>query len=97
MAGASRWKLDRAEVRTEGMSTTSGGRSRVRQSRALDTRSRSMALVHGPTGLRVEGAIAAGNYSRKDLQLQARLLEQRLFGELEQLVARSLRVPGRSG
>lgn len=77
--------------------SSSGGRSQLRQSRAMDTRSRTLALVHGPTGLRVEGTIAAGNYSRKDMQLQSRLLQQRLFGELEQLVARSLRVPGRSG
>jgi len=81
----------------EGMSTTSSGRSQVRQSRAMDTRSRSIALIHGPTGLRVEGVVPAGSYSRQEMRLQARLLQQRLFGELEQLVARALRVPGRSG
>ena len=96
MARASRWHLDPAEVRVEGMSSSSGGRSQVRQSRALDVRSRSMTLIHGPTGLRVEGMIPAGSYSRKDMQLQSRLLQQRLFSELEQLVARSLRIPGRS-
>ena len=67
----------------EGMSSSSSGRSQVRQSRALDVRSRSMTLTHGPTGLRVEGTIPAGSYSRKDMQLRSRLLQRRLFNELD--------------
>jgi hypothetical protein len=71
MAQATRWHLDRSEVRHGTNTSTSGGRSKARQSRARDVRALTMFLVHEPTGVRVEGEIPAGSYARRDMKLQS--------------------------
>ncbi len=78
------------------MAQTSAGRSKARQSRARDERALTMFLVHEPTGVRVEGEIPAGRYSKADMKSRSDVLYERLLAELEDRVAGVLRIPGRS-
>jgi hypothetical protein len=95
MTRRERWRLDPDEVERRSSSARSGGRAKLRQSRALDVSGVQMRLRHGPTGLEVEGVIAPGHYSRAELRTRRDALEERLFGQLEAAVARHLRIPGR--
>lgn len=83
---AEKWRLDPAEV-TWGMHGTSSGKSGQFE-RKLKTTSSTVFLTHMPTGLRVEGQVPAGNYSKKEMQKKREQLKQSLHLELEQLVAK---------
>lgn len=53
-----------------------------------------MWMEHRPTGVRVEGAIEEGHYSRNEMRKLKEALRQRLLAELERQVGRRLRIPG---
>ena len=89
------WALDRAEVKGGMRGHTRTLRSTARQSRVLDIRSRSYFLVHSPTGLRGEGEMPEGHYSRGEMTRLTEELRERLFRDLEAQVARLLQIPGR--
>lgn len=67
----------------------------ARKSRAEDTRSQVVRLLHHPTGIDVEGEIPAGHYSKSEMSKLRDDLTTRLWGELEGKVARHLRIAGR--
>lgn len=92
--GKTRWSLDPSDVTSGEMSTASGGRRKLRQSRKLDVRGSTVWMEHRPTGVRVEGSIEEGHYSRDEMRKLKEQLRHRLLLELEQEVARHLRVPG---
>ncbi|HEU4558064.1 MAG TPA: hypothetical protein VFS20_09450 [Longimicrobium sp.] len=77
------------------MSGRSGGRRRASLSRALDVSGCEIRLAHRPTGIEVTGEVPEGHYSRAELTRLRADLRARLFAELEQRVARHLRIPGR--
>jgi hypothetical protein len=54
-----------------------------------------VTLEHRPTGVVVEGSVPSGNYSRVTLQRLVAELRAKLFVELDNAVARKLRMPGR--
>lgn len=86
------WRLDPAEV-TGGMHGLSSGKSGQFE-RKLKTTSSTVFLTHMPTGLRVEGQVPAGNYSKKEMQQKREHLKQSLHLQLEQLVAKHLKLKG---
>ena len=90
------WRLDPAEVSYSGMGSCKGGRKKTSQSRALDTRSMKLTVVHIPTNLEVNGEIPNGNYSRKEMRNLEAKLRNELFVELERKVAKKLRISGYS-
>lgn len=71
--------------------TTSTQRTsrRAGDSRALNTTSAQLTLIHRPSQLQVVGNVAEGNYSKKEMQVLKQALQDRLFTELAQLVAKS--------
>jgi hypothetical protein len=71
-----------------------GGRV-ARTSRKNDTRSLKLFLLHKPTGIRVEGAVPEGHYSRPEMIREREQLRATLWTQLERMVAKELRVPGR--
>jgi hypothetical protein len=91
-----RWVLDPADVDTFETSSRASGRRRAALSRALDASAHLVRLTHRPTGVEVSGEIPQGNYSRTEMTQLRQELHARLLAELEQRVARHLRVPGRS-
>ena len=72
-----------------GKTSKSGGQS------ALTERTPEMTLVHLPTGISVMRSAPTGKYSRKDAQRIREEIRLSLLAELEQLVAKHLKVPGR--
>lgn len=92
----SRWSLDPSEV-SSGISghTATDRRRRSRASRAVDRRDLQLTLIHRPTGLEVSGQIPEGRYSRQEMTRLRDALYRELFDELEALVAKRLRIPGR--
>lgn len=94
----SRWQLPPDEVLVDhSWLRSSGGRAGnlARTSRAAGTQTGTVRLTHTPTGLRVEGSTATGSFSRKEMAEEMSRLQAELFGRLEGLVARHLRLPGR--
>ena len=91
-----RWVLDPVDVDTFEMSSRSSGRRRAALSRALDTSAHRIRLTLRPMSVEVSGEIPQGNYSRAEMTRLRRELHARLFAELEQRVARHLRISGRS-
>lgn len=90
------WKLDSSEITWGWGATTIGKRRKVnRASRAIDERSEHFWLEHKPTGIRVQGEIPMGHRSRKQGQKLKQELYDRLYAELEDEIAKHLRVPGR--
>lgn len=92
------WTLEPSEVSISWSSSLRSTRRRTgmaRSSRAEDTRSAVVRLVHRPTGLEIDGEIPSGHYSRNDMQQQKEALVTRLCPELEAQVAKHLRIPGR--
>lgn len=87
-----KWQLNPAEV-TSGMHGLSSGKSGQFE-RKLKTTSSTIFLIHMPTGLRVEGQVPAGNYSKKEMQQKREQLKQSLYLQLEQLVAKHLKIKG---
>lgn len=90
-----RWALDPAEVDAFEISGRSGGRRRAAHSRALDVSGSEIRLTHRPTGIAVAGEVPEGRYSRAEMTRLKEDLRARLFAELEQRVARHLRISGR--
>jgi hypothetical protein len=89
------WTLDLRDVDRFETSSRSGGRKRAALSRALDLSDHALRLTHRPTGIAVSGEVPTGNYSRTEMTKLKQALNARLFAELEQRVARHLRIPGR--
>jgi len=87
------WHLDPEEVSC-GLHGSSSGKSGQFE-RKLKTTSSTIFLTHEPTGLRVEGEVPPGNYSKKEMQKEREILKNTLFQELEWLVAKQLKVKGR--
>lgn len=84
-----RWHLDPADVIDGWMgsiSKTPAGKWR---------NGLTMTMTHVPTGVKVEGKTPQRRYSRPEMQKARRELRVRLFAELEEKVARELRIPGR--
>ncbi len=89
------WSLNPADVSRSSSRATMNRRTGAAQSRAVNITTATVTLRHMPTGIEVSGDVPQGHYSRGELrQLQDDLAEQ-LFKQLETLVARHLRVPGR--
>ena len=55
----------------------------------------TIRIQHGPSGIVVEGHVAEGAYSKKEMQQRRSLLEQELIALLAVKVAKSMRTPGR--
>lgn len=89
------WVLDPGEVDAFETSVRSGGRRQASQSRALDVSGCQIRLTHRPTGIEVAGEVPEGHYARAEMTRRKEDLRARLFAELEQRVARHLRIPGR--
>lgn len=85
--------IDPQEV-TWGMHSSSSGKSGQFE-RKLKTTSCTVFLTHVPTGIKVEGEIPSGNYSKKEMQQKREALKQELFIKLEKQVANKLRIKGR--
>jgi hypothetical protein len=90
-----RWSLDRSEVSESRWGHNRGRRSRASQSRALDVTSSEIRLRHEPTGIEVRGEVPPGHRSRAEMRRQEDAVRTRLYAELEDAVARVLRIPGR--
>jgi hypothetical protein len=89
------WNLNSKEVRWyDGWATTSL-RINSRQSRKVDSRSAEINLVHEPTKIEVKGTVRAGHYSKKEMTQLHKTLYQKLFIELENKVAKFLKIPKR--
>jgi hypothetical protein len=52
-------------------------------------------MIHTPTKIQVEKEIPAGHYSKKEMKQLTEKLKEQLYKELEQKVAKHLRIPGR--
>ena len=87
------WKLDPNEV-TCGIHGSSSGKTGQFE-RKLKTTSSTVFLTHVPTGIKVEGQVPPGNYSKKEMKQKRDALAQLLFQKLEILVAKQLKVKGR--
>lgn len=88
-----KWKLNPNEV-TCGLHGSSSGTS-GQFDRKLKVSGSTIFITHIPTGIRVEGKVIPGHYSKKEMQLQREQLKQALFIELEGLVAKNLGIKGR--
>lgn len=90
------WRLDPKEVGLGTAGLSSGKRKKAtRASRVVEKRGMTVTLTHMPTGLEVSGEIPSGHYSRKQMQQEVATMYSRLFVELEKLVAKTFRIPGR--
>ena len=81
------WKLDPNDVTVSGSSSSASIRGRggmSRKSRAEDTRSQVVRLVHRPSGLEVDGEIPAGHYSRSEMAKLRDELTGRLWVDLDE-------------
>ena len=90
-----RWSLKPDDVVASKVSSSSGGRAKLRESRALDTRTVRLQLEHRPTGLTVDGSVGPGNYGRTELRALEADLKVKLLAELSQKVSAHLRLRGR--
>ena len=92
------WAMSRDDVRMGGYGTSSGhSKPLARSSRRDGLTSSTMHLIHQPTGLRVDGTVPRGHYSRKEMVKERERLHKHLWDELERKVANHLRIPGRQG
>lgn len=85
------WAMDPNDVNWSMSGSSSGGTFE----RKTKITSRSLKLQHVPTKVYVEGEIPPGHYSKKEMQKLTEELKQNLYKELEQQVAKHLRIPGR--
>lgn len=85
------WTLNPNDVNWTGSGSSSGGTFE----RKTKVTSRSLKLYHVPTKVYVEGEIPAGHYSKKEMKKLVDKLKEQLYKELEQKVAKHLRIPGR--
>jgi len=89
-----RWCLDAREVISGYDSTAPPHTSLGELPSDGDVRRYIVWLEHKVTGIRVEGMVPDGRYTRRELELLEIELRKSLFAELELKVARRLRVPG---
>jgi len=89
--------LDPADVEVGLTGSASSPRTgnRRRLSRALDLRAMTVTVRHRPTGIVLQGDIPEEHYSKDEMRKLKEAVVERLMRELEQAVARHLRVPGR--
>ena len=89
-----RWNLDPGEVVAGSESAASGGGKQKSQSGGVDLRDYRVWLEHRPTGIRAEGQVPDGHYTREEVKILEAELRKSLFAELELKVARHLGVSG---
>lgn len=91
------WHLDPHEVGASRDWLRTGRRrgGATRTSRAATKQVGHLVLTHYPTGLKVEGRTSEGHFTRQQMTQEMDGLRERLWRELEELVARELRIPGR--
>ncbi len=77
--------LDLNEV-SWGWSGSSGGGNRKDFGRKSKITSRSLWMIHNPSGIRVNGEIPPGHYSKKEMKALTEDLKTKLLVELEQKV-----------
>lgn len=97
MKRSPRASVDPADVTvafTSSASSPRGGQRR-RLSRALDLRAMAVTVHHRPTGVAVRGVIPEGHYSKREMRKLKEEMIEVLMRELEKVVARHLRAPGR--
>jgi hypothetical protein len=88
--------INTADVSYGSSGSTTGRRAKAtRSSRASSVTSRQVTLEHRPTGVVVEGSVPSGSYSRVALQRLVAELRAKLLADLDNAVARKLRLPGR--
>ena len=87
-----RWKLDPEEV-SVGYDGLSIGREGV-MSRKNKITGKKIKMTHRPTKITLEEEIPPGHYSKKEMRGLSIEIEKRLFDELEERVARELRIKG---
>jgi hypothetical protein len=75
-----------------------GGRDgkATKTSRAAGLQTGHLRLVHRPTKITVVGEVPEGHYSRKEMATAMQMLHDELLHELERLVERHFRRPGRT-
>jgi hypothetical protein len=80
-----------------GFHGSSSGHSKplARSSRRDGVTSSTVFLIHYPTGLRAEGTVPEGRYSRGEMIKERERLNRLLWDELERKVAKHLRIPRR--
>jgi protein subunit release factor A len=88
-----KWSLDRADVSYGQWGSSSGKTGQFE--RKLKKTSSTIFLTHTPTGIRVEGEVPPGNYSKKEMQKKRGELKESLFLKLENMVAEHLGISGR--
>ena len=89
------WNLDPKDVTWYGGSSSRSNRNNAREPRKIDERQLTMNLIHKPTAIEVSGTIPYGNYSRKEMSILKEDLYKALFLQLENNVAKALKVSGR--
>ena len=77
------------------VSFRSWGSASARVGRASARIGKTIYVEHIPTQVRAEGAIAEGNYSKKEIKRLSDDLYKKLLDDLEVAVARKLRTRGR--
>lgn len=93
MKRSKRFELDPADVSVGGSgfaSPLNGSRSRVQHVRSYE-----VTLYHKPTGVSVTGLLPPARRSKGAWRVEYAKLRERLMADLEQAVARRLRLPGR--
>jgi hypothetical protein len=89
------WHLNSREVhKSTGIGTLSI-RKNARQPRQMDKRDATINLIHTPTKIEVNGSIPEGHYSKKEMIQLRKSLYKALFIELENKVAKFLKIPKR--
>jgi len=91
---ALKWKLKSIEVYSYGGISTSVKRKNSRQPRNIDERTLSLNLVHKLTNIEVQGVVT-GNFYREEMTEKKKELYAQLFKELEEKVAKHLKISGR--
>jgi hypothetical protein len=93
----SKWTMSESDV-VDGFSASSmgpiAGGGVPKSSRKSSTRSLTMELVHLPTGISVTGTVPPGHYTRCEMVDERERLRARLWVQLENEVAKALRIPG---
>ena len=83
----------------EGTRGTTGGSHRggrmARTSRRGGLTSSTLTLIHRPTGTQVVGTVPEGHYSHAEMTAQGKRLRAELWDQLEDSVAKSMRLSGR--
>lgn len=86
-----KWKLDEADVHVRG----GGGYSKSHGHPAKTKRSVDVSLIHIPTGVSISKSTPMESMSRPAAAKIREKIRKELMPELEELVAKHLRIPGR--